>query len=105
MRLHEQEERLGRRAHRADLIGQGREAKRDALALEPVTLRVQRLMQAIFLENEAGQEVRTEHAARRDVEGCRRRTDVLAMQACDIFADGDRKSTRLKYSQECDDRL
>ena len=44
-------------------------------------------MQSVFLEGQAGQEVRTEHSARSNVEGRRRLADLLATTARDLLAD------------------
>jgi len=88
MALEQHEQRFGDHAHHADLVGKGREAERHAFGGEAVALAVERLVQAVFLEDEAGEEVRAEHAARGDVERCRRLADRLATAAGDLLADG-----------------
>lgn len=59
VRFDQQEQGACSRAHRADLIGQRRQAKGDAFTLKPIALAVVSLVQAVFLEDEASQEVET----------------------------------------------
>src|SRR5829696_1474019 len=77
----------GRRAG-PDLIGARRDAEVDALPPIALALPVQGLMLSELLEQDGGQEVRPGKAARRDVEGCRRLRDRLAIAAAEALAHG-----------------
>ena len=81
-----EEQRLGHDTDRADLVGQGRQAQHNALGLKLITLTIEGLVQAVFLESQAGQEVGSEHPPRRDVEGRWRLADLLAITAGDLLA-------------------
>jgi len=87
MRFKQQEQGPGYRSNGTNLVGQRRQAQRDAFRFKPVALTVERLMQAVLLEDEVGEEVRAEHSARRHMEGRRGLADLLALPARDFLAD------------------
>jgi hypothetical protein len=70
-----------------DLVRQCRETDRNAFGFKPVALRIERLVQTIFLEGEVGEKVRPEHAARRHMEWRRGLADFLATTTGDLLAD------------------
>ena len=70
-----------------DLIGKRGKTERKALALETITLAVERLVQPELVEGERCQEMRAEHGARRDMKRRRRLSDGLARPAGEAFAD------------------
>jgi hypothetical protein len=82
------EDRLQHRAAGADLVGQGRQAQRDALTGIALGLPVERLMLAELLEQDHRQEAGAGPAARDHMERCRRLVDALAIAARELLADG-----------------
>ena len=79
-------QRTQRRGAGAHLVGQRRQAQRDALARVALALSVQRLMLAELLEQDHRQKARSGKAARRDMERCRRLGDRFAPPAGKPFA-------------------
>ena len=70
----------------ADLIGQRRQAQVDAFAPITLALAIERLMLAIFLEQDHGQQARAGKAARQHMEGSRRLADLFARPAGELLA-------------------
>ena len=79
-------QRTQRRGAGAHLVGQRRQAQRDALARVALALSVQRLMLAELLEQDHRQKARSGKAARRDMERRRRLRDRFALAAGKSFA-------------------
>lgn len=77
--------RLQGRRTGADLVGQCRQAKIDALPGVALALPVQGLMLVELLEQDHGQEVGPGKAARRHMEGGRRLGDRLAVRARELL--------------------
>ena len=77
-RFDQRVQRPQRRGAGADLVGQRRQAKIDALSGVALALAVERLMLAELLEQDHRQQVRAGEAARRDMERRRRLRDRLA---------------------------
>jgi hypothetical protein len=79
-------QRTQRRGAGAHLVGQRRQAQRDALTRVALALPVQRLMLAELLEQDHRQKPRPRKTARRDVERRRRLGDRFALAAGKSFA-------------------
>lgn len=86
MRFDTPQERLQRRAHRADRIGHRRQRDRHAFELIAITLPVQRLMLAKFLEHDHGQKTGTGPTSRHGMERGWRLADLLAVPATELLA-------------------
>ena len=76
------------RGHAADLVGQGREAERYALAGIALGLAIKRLMGPKLLEDDHGQQAGAGPAAGKDMEGGWSLGDGLAVSAGDLLANG-----------------
>ncbi len=70
----------------AYLVGQGRQAELHALAAIALALPVQRLMLAILLEQDHGQQARTRPTPRGHMERCGGLQDLLAVPAGELLA-------------------
>jgi len=81
-------DRHQRKGGSANLIRQRRYAERHAFPGEPVGLAVERLMLAVLLEQQHGEEAGACPSARHDVERRRRLRDLLAIPAGKLLADG-----------------
>ena len=79
-------QRLQRRGAGADLVGQRGQAEIDPFAGVAVALPVQRLMLAVLLEQDHGQQVRARPAPRQGMERCRGLGDLLAIPAGELLA-------------------
>ena len=86
MTLNRRVQRAQRRRASAHLIGQRRQAQRDALAGVTLALAVQRLMLAELFEQDHRQEARAGEAARSDMERRRRLRDRFAVPTGEAFA-------------------
>ena len=81
-------ERHQREGGGADLIGERRDAERHAFAGEPLGLAVERLVLAVLLEQQHGEEAGAGPSARHDVERRWRLRDLLAVPAGELLAHG-----------------
>ena len=88
MALDQVEERHHGESPVTDLIGQRRQRQVDLLALEARALAVERDMHAELVEQDRRQQLRTDEAARRGMERCRRLADLLAIAASELLAHG-----------------
>ena len=81
MRLDQIKDRQERGRSIPDLVGQRRGRKLDTLAFKASALAVERTMHAELVEQDRRQQMRTDEAARRGMERCRRLADRLAVAA------------------------
>ena len=86
MRLDPPVERHERERSRADLVGERRQAQRHAFAGEALGLAVERLVLAVLLEQQHGEEAGAGPATRHDMEGRRWLRDRLAVPAGELLA-------------------
>src|SRR5690606_23068660 len=85
MHLDQIEDRHESRCRVPDLVGQRRGRKIDPFAFEPGTLPVERAVHAELVEQDRRQQMRTDEAARRGMERCRRLADRLTVTARELY--------------------
>src|SRR6185437_11445426 len=83
--LTERPQKDGAAAH---LVGERRDAEIDALTRVALGLAIERLVLAVLLEQDHGEQARSGEAARQHAERRRRLADLLAVPAGELLADG-----------------
>jgi len=79
-------DRHERETGRTDLVGERRDAERHAFVGKALSLAVERLMLAVLVEQQHGEEAGPGPTAWSDVERCRRLRDLLAIPAGELLA-------------------